>query len=228
MITLIQTPTNNLNKSLEFYKKLNFKPILSEYPNIFTDAKVFIEINPDRYARLGIKFLNDSWESVINKLNKTNSVIKIDSGYMVQDNNGIYIYLIEDKANINIDKEGVSTSILGNFAGLSIETLSIKDSIKFYQILGFNVVAGDENSSWVSMTNENITISFMLVNTCPHLFINPSLTYFNGKKNLDIINSIRQLKINFAEEITHFNEEGLVDNVIINDPGGLGFFIFND
>ena len=29
-------------------------------------------------------------------------------------------------------------------------------------------------------------------------------------------------------KITQFNKEGIVDNVIIRDPGGYGFFIFND
>ena len=63
---------------------------------------------------------------------------------------------------------------------------------------------------------------------CPHLFFNPSLTYFNGGQNLPVIKAIREAGIPIAEEITHFNEEGVVDNVVLRDPGGLGMFIFND
>lgn len=48
------------------------------------------------------------------------------------------------------------------------------------------------------------------------------------KSNLAIIQKIRDLQIPITEEITHFNKEGIVDNIIIRDPGGLGFFIFND
>ena len=54
------------------------------------------------------------------------------------------------------------------------------------------------------------------------------MTYFNGQKNLAIIEEIRELNIPIAEEITYFNSEGTVDNIIIRDPGGYGFFIFND
>ena len=74
----------------------------------------------------------------------------------------------------------------------------------------------------------DFTITLMKPMTCPHLFFNPSMTYFNGKKNLSIIEKIRQLNIPIAEEITHFNNEGIADNMIIRDPGGYGFFIFND
>ena len=31
-----------------------------------------------------------------------------------------------------------------------------------------------------------------------------------------------------TEEITCFNSEGIADNVVLRDPGGTGFFIFND
>ena len=43
-----------------------------------------------------------------------------------------------------------------------------------------------------------------------------------------LIQKIRDLKIPITEEITVFNDQGVVDNIIIRDPGGLGFFIFND
>ena len=57
---------------------------------------------------------------------------------------------------------------------------------------------------------------------------NPSLTYFNGGKNLPVNAAIREAGIPITEEITHFNEDGIVDNVILRDPGGYGFYIFND
>ena len=45
---------------------------------------------------------------------------------------------------------------------------------------------------------------------------------------MEVIGKVRELGIPIAEEITHFNKEGLVDNIIIRDPGGYGFFIFSD
>ena len=44
---------------------------------------------------------------------------------------------------------------------------------------------------------------------CPHLFFNPSLTYFNGKEgNPKVITAVRDAGIPITEEITHFNREG--------------------
>ena len=54
------------------------------------------------------------------------------------------------------------------------------------------------------------------------------MTYFNGGNNLAVIQDIREAGIPITEEITQFNDRGEVDNVIIRDPGGYGFFIFND
>jgi hypothetical protein len=54
------------------------------------------------------------------------------------------------------------------------------------------------------------------------------MTYFNGGNNMAVIGKIRSARIPIAEEITHFNKEGIVDNIIIRDPGGYGFFVFND
>jgi hypothetical protein len=69
----------------------------------------------------------------------------------------------------------------------------------------------------------------MKPNICPHLFFNPSMTYFNGKEgNPKVIAKVRELDIPIAEEITHFSKDGSVDNIIIRDPGGYGFFLFND
>ena len=63
MIT-IHTPTNRLDESIQFYRELNFKQI-SEDPPIFTDGMALIEINPDRYARAGIKIYGADWKSLL-------------------------------------------------------------------------------------------------------------------------------------------------------------------
>ena len=88
---------------------------------------------------------------------------------------------------------------------------------------------GNIEQGWVVFQNEEkATVSFMMPNSCPHLFFNPSLNYFNGKNNLAVIEKIKKAEISFTEEITHFNSNGMVDNVIVRDEGGLGFFVFSD
>ena len=45
---------------------------------------------------------------------------------------------------------------------------------------------------------------------------------------MKIIEGIRKAGIDIEEDITAFNEKGIVDNIIIREPGGIGFFIFSD
>ena len=102
-------------------------------------------------------------------------------------------------------------------------------SIKIWEILGFEKNNGDEKSGWVNMNhNDEYDLSIMKANVCPHLFFNPSLTYFNGDKNLEIINEIRNSGTPIYEEIRVFNKENKVDNVLLRENGGLAFFVFND
>jgi hypothetical protein len=119
--------------------------------------------------------------------------------------------------------------VLGNFVGLSIESVDIAKSTEVWKELGFKINGAPEQG-WVSCINDDeLTINIMKPFMCPHLFFNPSLTYFNGKENNPVvIQEIRNLKVPISEEITHFNDKGIVDNIIIRDPGGYGFFIFND
>jgi hypothetical protein len=229
MNTIIQTPTNGLSNSLEYYTTLEFEVISEASPTIVTDGKVAIEINPDRYARAGVKLYASSWQSIIPELEKHTAVIKTDAGYLLSDPSGVWLYLNEGESPYSALPAEKSSSVLGNCAGLSLETTDIERSLAIWKIAGFDNITGAIEQGWVAATNaEGHGVSLMKPNACPHLFFNPSLTYFNGAKNLDIIAKIRALNIPIAEEITHFNKEGIADNIIIRDPGGLGFFLFSD
>lgn len=229
MKTILQTPTPNLSKSKDFYTKLGFSIISKESHILFTDGKCIIEINPDRFARAGVKLYNISWKKTVAELNKITAVQKVENGYLLCDPSATWIYLFESEPKEEFDLASISPSILGNNAGLSLESMDINLSIKLWKLVGFTKQEGSLDQGWVTLTNnDGITVSLMKSNTCPHLFFNPSLTFFNGKNNLKIIEKVRSLNIPIAEEITHFNNEGIVDNIIIRDPGGFGFFLFSD
>lgn len=228
---ILHTPTNKLQQSVDFYSRLNFKLISEINPVLFTDGKVKIEINPDRYARPGIKIFKPSWQEEINLLEERTTVHKTTGGFLVNDLCGTWIYLTEGTPDDKMRPEtgGTSFGLTGHFAGLSIEAADLPKSSSIWKAVGF---AGDTETAgqgWVSLSNESgLTVNLMKPLSCPHLFFNPSLTFFNGKNNPSVIQKIRGAGIPVAEEITHFNPEGKVDNIIIRDPGGYGFFIFND
>lgn len=228
-MTTIHTPTNNLQNSLDFYQKLGFKTVNHPELALVTDGKALIEINPDRFARAGVKMYQLNWSKEISKLKEITNVIKIDGGFILNDPSGTRIYLMEKEADFTFQAEEESFGIIGNFSGLSLETIDMNKSAEIWQILGLEKIMGDLNQGWVAFQNKaGFGVSLMKPMSCPHLFFNPSMTYFNGKKNIDIIQEIRDLGIPITEEITHFNEKNEVDNIIIRDPGGYGFFLFSD
>lgn len=224
MKSLIQTPTNKLESSLEFYKKLDFK-VISEDPMIVSDGKAFIQINPNRYARAGLRLLGEDWGKSVAKLKTLTEVMETEEGYLLAESSGMWIYLIETDASLDNEVSEKSFSALGNYAGIGLETPGVERSEEILTVLGFT----KDDSGWPSFTNgDNMTITLYKPNSCPHLFFNPSLTYFNGGRNPEVIEYIRKQNIPITEEITYFNPNNEVDNVIIRDPGGFGFFIFND
>lgn len=230
MKSIIQTPTRDLKESLEFYEKLNFKVISKANPTVVTDGKAIIEINPNRHARAGIKLFKEDWTNDVKELPEHISIVRIEEGYLLSDASGMWIYLINGSfMPKSAFAQDISSSTLGNYAGISVETIGFKRSADLFTALGFKSTAGGYEQGWESFKNKDgMVISLMKPMVCPHLFFSPSLTYFNGENNLSIIDAVRDLHIPIVEEITYFNKNGDVDNIIIKDPGGLGVFLFND
>jgi len=229
MNSIIQTPTNGLQNSLDFYRSLNFEVLSESAPTVVTDGKAVIEINPDRFSRAGVKLYADSWSETITELEKITKVTSTPQGHVASDPSGVWVYLVEGECPVSYQLQEKSFSALGNCAGLSLESTDMDRSIEFWGILGFALPGPYKGEAWVAAKNsDEMMVCFMAPMSCPHLFFNPSLTYFNGGNNLENIQKIKDAGIPFAEEITHFNPDGIVDNVIIRDPGGFGFFIYND
>lgn len=226
---IVTTPTNKLENSIDFYEKLGFKKVDAGEQLLYTDGKAIVEINPERHARAGIKLYKSSWASEVDALSGLAVANKIKDGYLLSDASGVWIYLIESEPAFKAEIAEASFSSLGNFSGLSLETTDMKRSADIYKALGFTVVFGDDSQPYMSVALDEFTVTLMKPNICPHLFFNPSMTYFNGKEgNPKVIAKVRELGIPIAEEITHFSKDGSVDNIIIRDPGGYGFFLFND
>lgn len=250
MRATIHTPTPDLAASTDFYERLGFERLPPSEagtsvesgsppkPVHLADSQVVIEINPDRFARAGVRLTKPSWDEELAALAAIATVSKLDShNHMVMDPSGVWVYLTQGVG------EGPPlpdhASVLGGFAGLSLETGSIPASAAFWEVLGFQVERKQTGSvpsaedlaakDWLSSKNETgLIVTWMRPNRCPHLFFNPSLTYFNSGRNPEVIAAIRAAGVPIAEEITVFNESGEVDNVILRDPGGYGFFVFND
>lgn len=225
----VQTPTPRLEESRNYYTKLGFTELSKTNPILFSDGKVTIELDPSPYARPGLQLLKPSWKNLVASLQTDYPIYELDNGYLAGAPSGVWVYLIETAIGSDSTPDVATPSILGNYGGISIETIAMDTSTRFWKLLGFTNQTGAVSQGWITLTNaSDVSISLMQPNSCPHRFTNPSLTYFNGKENLAIIEKIRAKGIPIAEEITFFNTEGIVDNIVLQDPGGLGCFVFND
>ena len=224
----MQIPTANLNQSIVFYKKLGFEIRTQGLKILAIDSQICNEINQERTARIYIQLHQNSRNNSLLQLKDRTPIIKIEEGYLITDPNGIWIKLIEKTLNEKAIRSN-SKSLLGNYGGVYIETLDVSKSYEFWSLLGFSSTSKDFSKGWIEIKSEaGDSISLLQAQQCPHLFFNPSLTYFNGFRNLEIIESIKKHNIGIREKVTEFNSKGEVDNIILRDSGGLGFFIFND
>ncbi len=225
---IIVSPARSITKSSEFYLKLDFEILAYQNRHYAMSNGIKVELNTDSFSRPGLRFLVKSYQEAKDKLENYGPLHFSENEFILSDPSGIRIY-ISDKPDTADSKKPESNSILGNFAGVSIESTDMSKSLEFYTSLGFKTESGNPEAGWLSLKDSSgNSISIMKANSCPHSFFNPSLTFFNSGKNIEVIDKIRQVNIPIKEEVTVFNKEGIVDNVILQDPGGIGFFVFND
>lgn len=218
---IYQTPTPNLSDSVAFFKKAGWEQVDHENQLIFRDKNQIVRINSGVHVRPGLVVFASDEEK------RPGIFQKVGEDWIASCPSNIWVYWEKETREIPI---GDQNSILGNPAGLTIETLNMTESLKFYTQLGFTVSGGDASHGFVSMQHESgFGLTLLQAGMCPHLFLNPSISYFNGKEgNPKVIEKIRQEGLTILQEVDHFNEQKIVDNLILREPGGMGFFIFND
>lgn len=206
MRLIVESPAPDVNASLSYYKDIGFESTKWRKAYLCHIKKLTIFLNPDPYSRPCINLFGAQEERTMVS----------PSGTWVKERKEKIKYSSQD-----------TKSLLGNYAGVCVETLDLEASFIFWQAKGFKGDF-DLNVSWCQLENENgDRLSLLKANSCPHLFTNPSLAFFNGPENSAIIQKIKALRLPVNQEVI-FGEEASAENLILNDPGGLGFFIFND
>ena len=79
MGAIVHTPTPDLDASRDFYRRLGFATQSSGPPSLVSDGAIIVEIDPDRFARAGIKLYGEGWTTVARSLAEITSVHKIDA-----------------------------------------------------------------------------------------------------------------------------------------------------
>jgi len=212
MQATIQTSTPDLAKTIAFYEKLDFELYQFSGRNFATDGKIWIEINPAPTARAGIKFYLEDYNDRIKDLPEGRLYSIQDSETLIGSPSGIKLFLAEANPEVELNLSENPFGLCGKTAGASLEVLDLKTELEFWQQFGFEKSAGAIEQGWVALQHQNgFGLSMMKPYVCPHSFANPSITYFNGGKNLPVIHAIRERQIPILEEISIFNDEGVVD-----------------
>jgi len=227
--TILQCSTPNLELSIAFYQQLKFSIEQSHKTNYALGKNLIIEINADRFARAGVKILNGFSAETIKSFPFPVIKNKTENSYTAISPEGCYVYFEDASDPFQPKLENNENTLLGNYNGISLESINLQNSIDFWTQLGFNLTMGGPDKAWAALSDSTgFELNLMLLNSCPHLFSNPGLNFFNAGENPAIISELKALKIPITEEITIFNPTVPAENVIVKDPGGLTFFIFND
>lgn len=229
---IIHTGVSDTAVSRKFYSRLGFSEVKSGKEIYFMDDQMIVWLNTERFARPGICLYGLKAKKLVSELKPEFQAQEFDRFFVISAPGGCAVYLMKEKYPDNLEdefKKQNQRSALGNFAGLTLETAEMKRGQSLFETLGFKLTSGTSESPWFTMENESgFAVSAMAYGNCPHLFYRPSLSFFNAGNNLENIQNIRSAEVEIAEEISIFNKEGIVDNIILRDPAGLGFFVFND
>lgn len=128
MNALIQLASPNLKKSQLFYEKLSFNKIDA---NTYSDGFGVFSINEKRTARNSLILFSNSWKNEVEKLRAKTKVVETEDGFLFADYSGCPILLKETEnpyQNWNMDHK----SHLGNFMGLSLESIRMNDSMELF------------------------------------------------------------------------------------------------
>lgn len=225
--SLVKTPTPDIEASASFYTRLGWTKVpTGDETAAFTDGGAIVMIDPARTARTTVVLRGPDAAELHAVLETLGKVVDKDGVLYAADPSGVLLALDPRPA---LDVPACEPSTLGAFMGLSLEALDPARVVAFWEALGWQIAQGGPTEGWTMLTRDGaFGVSVMGLFSCPHLFFSPGLTYFNSGKNPEVIAKIRAADIPIAEEITVFNDAGEVDNVVLRDPGGTGFFVFND
>lgn len=119
----------------------------------------------------------------------------------------------------------VENPAFGEFYEVSIMTKDFNESYHWWLEAGFELTYGNPaTDNFLTMSDGLINIGLYRPGSCPHIFNNPAITYFDAhmKEKLVIAKS---KGIDFAQEIP--NREGNITDGIVETEEGYHVFLFS-
>ena len=134
MKIIYTTPTPDISLSKSYYESLGFQILEMEKKAYALSSQVIMEIDPKRTARAGVKIYEADVEDLRSKFSRTAKIHEYDQGFLLSDPSNVWIYVEDTKLPEAIKKAG-QAELMGNFAGMSLETTDIHRSIEIWSCL---------------------------------------------------------------------------------------------
>ncbi len=222
----LTTPAPSPERSVAFLTRLGFTPI-TEDSRLMTDGAALIDVDPESRARAGVRVWRGARDAAAGEALDLHGAVAFEGGHLVAAPSGTPVWVMDGSGpDLELAPRG---EVLGNYAGVSLETPSLARSVAFWGgLLGLEVGAGGADQGWVTLRRPGmVDLSLMGPLACPHSFANPSFTYFNGGRNPEVLDAIRARGVEVFEEVGA-KDGAPAENAILREPGGVGFFVFND
>jgi hypothetical protein len=208
----------------QFLGTLGFSTIASDDEStLLTDGNLYFDL---RRAEKNKTMLSYCVHDVTNAVEMAQNleidiVEKSPHHVIVREPNGLLILLAGPDVVSLRDFEKKPSSLCGTFYEASLETNDVDRSIVWWQNVGFKVTA--HKDTWCTLDDGKIMIGLYKKGNCPHLFRNPSLTYFEP----DMGERIAELKKEGIQFLQEEKEIGMKGHAIAESPDGQYFFLFS-
>lgn len=224
MILCVTTPAPRPAESLSALARLGFEPVDGS-AGLLSDGAAALAMDGAPAGRLGLRVWRSALAEGAEPWIERQGPVAFEGGRLLQAPSGARVEVLDgDPPALELSDRG---RVLGGFAGVSLESPSLARSLEFWgALLGASLSAGGAEQGWVTARVEGgPDLSFMAPFACPHSFVNPSLTYFNGGRNAEVIADLERRGAPVFEVV---GGDDPAENVILREPGGVGFFVFND
>ena len=227
--------TNDVGASVSFYKIIGFaEAAYGKKPFrwiMLADGELRLFLAENDFS--GLSYHSDKMEEQVGEIRgKGIEFVKRDlklgeTWYkVVNDPNDFSIALVKDNQEYRVGKAREDFKPLGSFSEISILSKKIKESVEFWNKLGFKIIGrnGESDRTQVSLSDGNMGIGLYAKEECSHYFEAPAIKYISENMNKKI-QELKDTGMEFQQEIK--NDDGKVTDAILLSPEGQTFFLFS-
>ncbi len=229
--TQFQISTSDVGRSISFYKLMGFKELAySKKPFkwvALSDGNLNILLAETEFYGLcyyaddmqdkAVQIEGQGIDYVSHDLHLGETWYKI-----VRDPNDFLMSLVAEVPSYLDEVNKNEYEPRGKFYEIGILTGKIKESVKFWEKLGFEK-SDHDNKRGVSLNDGNMGIGLYSQESNDHYFAGPALTFYDEGMQT-IIQDLKEAGLDFQEEIK--DDKGKITGAIALSPEGQAFFLF--